>query len=172
MTLFLSLSCLAEALHGPCPGLSGQGSVWQAVPKGHPRLLFWQLLAITDVPDGGWRHHCTLLGCPSGAAAVGWRLPQTEGIQGTPILPESPLPYRAELPGALSLAPHRLWILPLDAARKRARNRVPQSRLLASGTVRTPMSPSSRARAETLLECAWSKRGLREPREPAVHTAC
>lgn len=71
--LMMFLSCLAEALQGPCSGLSSKESVWQAVPKGHPCLLFWQLLAITDVPDVGWRHHCTLLGCPSGAA-VGWKV--------------------------------------------------------------------------------------------------
>lgn len=37
--LLRPISCLAEVL-GPCSGFSGQGSVWQAVPKGYPCLLF------------------------------------------------------------------------------------------------------------------------------------
>lgn len=85
-----SLSCLAEALHDSCSGLSGLGSVWQAVPKGHPCLLFWQLLAIN-------RCACCRMETPlhpaglsqrSSGRVEGYR--RLRGFQGTPILPESP----------------------------------------------------------------------------------
>lgn len=165
--LILSLSCLAEALHGPCSVLSGQESVWKAVPKGHPCLLFWQLLAITDVPDVGWRHHCTLLGCPRGAAgaAVGWRLPQTEGIQGTPILPESPLPYRAVFPGALPSTPPPVD-LTSGCSQENSEEQGSPARVAGlwdGGDTHVAVEPDKSRHG--LLECAWSKR------EPAVHTA-
>lgn len=80
------------------------------------------------------------------------------GLRGPRVLPSClSAPYPTGLYSlALSPVPHCLWILPLDAARKIARNRVPQRGLLASGTVGTPMSPSSRARADT--DC-WSALG-------------
>lgn len=80
-----------------------------------------------------------------------------------------PPPYRAVLPETLPLRPAASGTLPLDAARKRARSRVPQRGPLASGTVGTPMSPSSRARAGGVHV---EQTRLRERREPAVHTAC
>lgn len=107
-----------------------------------------------------------------GEAAVGWRLPQTEGIQSTPILPESPLLYWAELPGALPSTPPPVN-LTFGCSQENSEEQgspAPAAGLWDRGDTHVAVEPGKNR--NRLLECAWSKRGLREPREPAVHTAC
>lgn len=118
-------------------------------------------------------HHYTLLGCPSSPrAAVGWGSPQAEGIQGTPILPGSLHPTRLVLPGSLPLcaAACRLYLWMQSGKERGAGSHSASRRPLG------PWGHPCRRRAEEEQTQTAGVRveqaGLREYRDPAVHTAC
>lgn len=116
-------------------------------------------------------HHYTLLGCLSSPrAAVGWGSPQAEGIQGTPILPGSLHPTRLYSQALFPCAPP-----PADftsgCSQEKSEEQGPTAQaagLWDRGDTHVAVEEEQTQTAGVRVEQA----GLRECRDPAVHTAC